>query len=104
LELQLLDSLSPKAAFIFADYFNHALASDDGKVAVQPSDQPYIDDLEKRQGFIQWCGTNQRKLFDEVDGLPKMRHTPKQMFQIQLALLKIYRYNICCHTGTQQNV
>ena len=41
----MLDSYSPKAAFIFADYFNLALASDDGKVAVQPSDQPYINEV-----------------------------------------------------------
>jgi len=102
--MQLMESYSPKAAFIFANYFNLALECKDGHVAVLPKHLPYLDDLKKRHGFIQWCEKNQRKLFDEEDGLPRMRHAPKQTFQIQHGLLKMYRYNICCHAGTQQNV
>ena len=73
--MQLMESYSPKAAFIFADYFNLALECQDGHVNVLPKDLPDINELKKRHGFIQWCEKNQRKLFDEDDGLPMMRHT-----------------------------
>ena len=39
--MQLMESYSPKAAFIFADYFN---PDRDGHVTVLPKDSPYIDD------------------------------------------------------------
>jgi hypothetical protein len=33
-----------------------------------------------------------------------LRHSAKQTFLIQHALLNMYRCNVCCHAGTQQNV
>ena len=53
--MQLMESYSPKAAFIFADYFNLALECKDGHVSVLPKHLPFLDDLKKRHGFIQWC-------------------------------------------------
>ena len=109
--MQLIDPYSPKSAFIFANYFDLALASSDGKVAVRSEDQSTVHDLRKRQEFIQWCDRNQRKLLagnsGEDEDMPKLsllRHSAKQTFLIQHALLNMYRCNVCCHAGTQQNV
>ena len=46
--MQLIEPYSPKAAFTFANYFDRALASSNGHVAVQTEDQPDLDDLGKR--------------------------------------------------------
>ena len=102
--MQLIDPYSPKSAFIFANYFDLALASSDGKVAVRSEDQSTVHDLRKRQEFIQWCDRNQRKLLAANSVSSLMRHSAKQTFLIQHALLNMYRCNVCCHAGTQQNV
>ena len=109
--MQLIDPYSPKAAFIFANYFDLALASSDGKVAVRSEDQSTVHDLRKRQEFIQWCDRNQRKLLAgnsaEDEDMPRplaVEAFCETNVLIQHALLNMYRCNVCCHAGTQQNV